>query len=44
LRRSDGGWIAIVDVAATSANSQSQLSTTLWLPPEVITVDRSSAR
>jgi hypothetical protein len=36
LRRSDGGWLAVVEVSAASANGQSQISTTLWLTPEMI--------
>ncbi len=39
LRRSDGSWIAVVDVQAASGNGHSQVSMTLWLPPEVISVD-----
>ena len=39
LRRSDGSWIAVVDVQAASGNGHSQVSMTLWLPPEVISID-----
>jgi hypothetical protein len=44
VRRSDGGWISVVDVAAASGNGQSRVDMTLWLPPEVITVDGDAAR
>jgi len=44
VRRSDGGWISVVDVAAASGNGQSRLNMTLWLPPDVITVDDDAAR
>lgn len=36
LRRSDGGWLAVVEVSAASSNGQSRISTALWLTPEVI--------
>jgi hypothetical protein len=44
VRRSDGGWISVVDVAAASGNGQSRLNMTLWLPPDVINVDDDAAR
>ena len=44
VRRSDGGWISVVDVAAASGNGQSRVNMTLWLPPDVITVDGDVAR
>jgi len=35
---------AVVDVAAASGNGQSRVNMTLWLPPDVITVDGDVAR
>lgn len=37
IRRSDGGWIALVQLTAKSANRQSQLTMDLWLPPNAFT-------
>nr|WP_238391491.1 MULTISPECIES: hypothetical protein [unclassified Mycolicibacterium] len=39
LRRSDGGWLAVVTVEASSGNSLSHLTMQLWLLPEDITTD-----
>jgi hypothetical protein len=44
IRRSDGGWLAIVDMPATSANGQSSVVMRLWLHPEMITTDLSTGR
>jgi hypothetical protein len=34
----------VVDVAAASGNGHSRVNMTLWLPPEVITIDGDTAR
>ncbi|MEB3023010.1 MULTISPECIES: hypothetical protein [Mycolicibacter] len=41
LRRSDGGWIAVVLVEALSANRQSRVTMPLWLDPQLLTTDLS---
>jgi hypothetical protein len=37
VRRSDGGWLAAVEMPASSANGRSRLTMQLWLPPEALT-------
>lgn len=37
IRRSDGGWLAAVEMPAGSANGRSRLTMQLWLPPEALT-------
>ncbi len=32
LRRSDGGWVAVVELELSSANRRSRAAATLWLP------------
>jgi hypothetical protein len=39
IRRSDGGWLAAVEMPANSANGRSRLVMQLWLPPEALTAD-----
>ena len=39
IRRSDGGWLAVVEMPARSANGRSRLAMQLWLPPEAVTTD-----
>ncbi|CQD24690.1 hypothetical protein BN1232_06329 [Mycobacterium lentiflavum] len=41
LRRSDGGWVAAVEMTATSANQQSKLTMNLWLPSHAVAPPRS---
>ncbi len=36
VRRSDGSWLAVVELTAHSSNGRSSLTATLWLPPEAI--------
>jgi len=36
VRRSDGSWIAVVELTARSGNKRSSLTATLWLPAEAI--------
>ncbi|BCI84407.1 hypothetical protein MTY66_60320 [Mycolicibacterium sp. TY66] len=36
VRRSDGSWIAVVELTAHSGNKRSALTATLWLPAEAI--------
>jgi hypothetical protein len=38
-RASDGGWLAVVLMPASSANGQSHVTMRLWLEPEIITTD-----
>lgn len=42
IRRSDGGWLAVVEMAANSANGRSRVVMQLWLPPEALTADFST--
>ena len=37
LRRADGGWLALVLVAATSANATAHVTLQLWVEPDAIT-------
>ncbi len=39
VRRFDGGFFAVVDVVAGSANGRSQLTMRLWCEPTMITTD-----
>jgi hypothetical protein len=39
LRRADGGWLAVVLLAAASANNASQVTLQLWVEPDVIKTD-----
>jgi hypothetical protein len=39
VRRFDGGFFAVVEVAAGSANGRSQLTMQLWCEPTMITTD-----
>ncbi|WP_235718646.1 MULTISPECIES: hypothetical protein [Mycolicibacterium] len=32
LRRSDGSWVAVVELELSSANQRSRATATLWLP------------
>lgn len=36
IRRSDGSWVAVVELTAHSGNRRSSLTATLWLPPGAI--------
>ena len=36
LRKSDGGWVAAVQMPARSANGRSHLTMHLWLPADAI--------
>ncbi len=42
VRRSDGGWLAAVEMPASSANGRSRLAMQLWLPPEALTAEFST--
>jgi hypothetical protein len=42
IRRSDGGWLAVVEMAANSANGRSRVVMQLRLPPEALTADFST--
>jgi hypothetical protein len=44
MRRSDGGWFAVVLIRAGSANNQSAVTMQLWLDPEAITTDLTIGR
>jgi hypothetical protein len=44
MRRSDGGWCAVVLIRAGSANNQSAVTMQLWLDPEAITTDLTIGR
>ena len=39
IRRSDGGWLAVVLMPAASGNQQSRVTIPLWLDPRLITTD-----
>ncbi|WP_246241439.1 hypothetical protein [Mycolicibacterium madagascariense] len=39
LRRSDGSWIAVVEVELFSANRRSRTTATLWLPAGDVSPD-----
>lgn len=39
VRRFDGGFFAVVEVAAGSANGRSRLTMQLWCEPSMITTD-----
>lgn len=39
IRRADGGWLAVVEMPAKSANGRSRVAMQLWLPPEALTVE-----
>jgi hypothetical protein len=39
IRRSDGGWIAAVEMPAGSANGRSRLAMQLWLPADALTAE-----
>lgn len=36
VRRSDGLWLAVVELTAHSSNARSSVTATLWLPPGAI--------
>ena len=42
IRRSDGGWLAAVEMPACGANRRSRLAMQLWLPPEALTTNLST--
>ncbi len=43
LRRSDGSWVAVVELELSSANRRSRATATLWLPAgDVSPVDQQS--
>lgn len=44
VRRSDGGWLAVVECTATSPNGQTAVTMQLRLEPEVITTDLTAGR
>jgi hypothetical protein len=44
LRRSDGGWLAVVSMPASSANGKSSVVMQLWLDPGMITTDLTTGR
>jgi hypothetical protein len=39
IRRADGGWLAVVEMAASSANGRSRVAMQLWLPPAALSVE-----
>jgi hypothetical protein len=41
-RASDGGWLAVVLVPASSANGKSKVTMQLWLEPDLITTDMTA--
>lgn len=44
LRRSDGGWVAVVELEVSSPNQRSRATATLWLPAgEISPRDEPSA-
>lgn len=44
VRRSDGGWVAVVELEVSSANRRSRATATLWLPSgDVSPADEPSA-
>jgi hypothetical protein len=36
VRTSNGGWLAAVEMPATSGNGRSRITMNLWLPAEVL--------
>ncbi|MGJ6127474.1 hypothetical protein QN239_33375 [Mycolicibacterium sp. Y3] len=44
VRRSDGGWLAVLQCTATSTNGHTKLTMSLWLEPEAITTDLMAGR
>jgi hypothetical protein len=42
VRRSNGGWLAVVLVPAASGNGRSSLTIPLWLDPSLVTTDPQS--
>jgi hypothetical protein len=42
VRRSNGGWLAVVLVPAASGNGRSSLTIPLWLDPSMVSTDRES--
>jgi hypothetical protein len=40
IRTSNGGWLAAVEMPATSGNGRSRLTMNLWLPAEVVRPDQ----
>ena len=36
IRTSNGGWLAAVEMSATSGNGRSRLTMNLWLPAKVV--------
>ncbi|CAN5621876.1 hypothetical protein BH09ACT8_BH09ACT8_50780 [soil metagenome] len=39
IRRSDGGWLAVLECTATSPNGETAVTMQLWLEPDAITTD-----
>lgn len=44
VRRSDGGWLAVLECAACSPNGQTAVTMQLWLEPDLITTDLKAGR
>lgn len=44
VRRSDGGWLAVLQCTATSTNGRTKLTMSLWLEPDAITTDLEAGR
>lgn len=44
VRRSDGGWLAVLQCTATSPNGSTHLTMNLWLEPDAITTDLDAGR
>lgn len=44
VRRSDGGWLAVVEMPAGSANGHSHVNMQLWLPPQAVTTDLTTGQ
>ncbi|MCV7023643.1 hypothetical protein H7I77_09820 [Mycolicibacterium novocastrense] len=43
IRRADGGWLAVCELKAASANGRSRVNMQLWLPPDALTADVDDA-
>ncbi|WP_277243998.1 hypothetical protein [Mycolicibacterium obuense] len=44
VRRSDGGWLAVLECTASSPNGQTAVTMQLWLEPDLITTDLGTGR
>lgn len=44
IRRSDGGWLAVLQCTAASTNGYTELTMSLWLEPEAFTTDPNAGR